>query len=49
MRRASSNLRWQIDFRSYDGTLLRSWLKADADAVLGPGYANLGFIDSKFV
>jgi uncharacterized protein (DUF1501 family) len=45
----NSNLKWQIDFRSYYGTLLRSWLKADADAVLGPGYPNVGFIDSKFV
>ncbi len=46
---SNGNLKWQTDFRSYYGTLLRSWFRADADAVLGPGYPNLGFIDSKFV
>ncbi len=41
---SNGNLPWQIDFRSYYGTVLRNWLKADADAVLGKGFANLGCV-----
>ncbi|HKF45354.1 MAG TPA: DUF1501 domain-containing protein [Thermoanaerobaculia bacterium] len=45
----NGNLTWQTDFRSYYGTVLRDWLKADADAVLGKGYPNLGFVNASYV
>jgi len=44
----NGNLRWQIDFRSYYGTVLRGWLKADADAVLGKGFADLGCVNGAY-
>lgn len=41
----NGNLPWQIDFRSYYGTILTSFLGVpDVAAVLGTGYPNLGFI-----
>jgi uncharacterized protein (DUF1501 family) len=45
----NGNLPWQIDFRSYYGTILADWLKADAAAILGAGYPNLGCIDKTYV
>ena len=45
----NGNLPWQTDFRSYYGTILRSWLKADADAVLGNGFADLGCVNPAYV
>ena len=42
---SNGNLPWQIDFRSYYGTVLSSFLKVpDVAAVLGTGYPNLGCI-----
>jgi uncharacterized protein (DUF1501 family) len=41
----NGNLKWQTDFRSYYGTVLRDWLKTDSAAILGPGYPNLGFVN----
>jgi uncharacterized protein (DUF1501 family) len=45
----NGNLTWQTDFRSYYGTVLRDWLKADAEAILGKGYPNLGFVSPSYV
>ena len=45
----NGNLPWQTDFRSYYGTILKNWLKADSDAVLGPGYPNMGFVNPNYV
>ena len=45
----NGNLVWQTDFRSYYGTVLRDWLKADAAAILGKGYPNLGFVNPSYV
>jgi len=45
----NGNLPWQTDFRSYYGTVLKNWLKADSDAVLGPGYPNMGFVNPNSV
>ena len=45
----NGNLTWQTDFRSYYGTVLRDWLKADSDAILGKGYPNLGFVNKSLV
>ena len=45
----NGNLRWQTDFRSYYGTVLSDWLKTDSDAILGPGYPNLGFLNASYV
>jgi len=43
----NGNLPWQIDFRSYYGTVLSSWLGVpDVAAVLGAGYPNLGCVSS---
>lgn len=42
---ANGNLPWQIDFRSYYGTVLSRWLRVpDVAAVLGTGYPDLGCI-----
>ncbi|MDQ6893216.1 MAG: DUF1501 domain-containing protein [Acidobacteriota bacterium] len=41
----NGNLPWQIDFRSYYGTVLSNWLRVpDVAAVLGAGYPNLGCV-----
>ena len=45
----NGNLPWQNDFRSYYGTVLRDWLKTDADAILGKGYPNLGCVNPTYV
>ena len=45
----NGNLPWQNDFRSYYGTVLRDWLKTDADAILGKGYPNLGCVNASYV
>jgi uncharacterized protein (DUF1501 family) len=42
----NGNLTWQTDFRSYYGTVLRDWLKTDAEGILGKGYPNLGFVNA---
>ena len=42
---ANGNRRIENDFRSYYGTILQDWLGADAAAILGPGYPNLGFLN----
>ena len=45
---SNGNLSWQIDFRSYYGTILSDWLKVpDVSAILGKGYPNLGCVASK--
>lgn len=44
----NGNLKWQTDFRSYYGTILSDWLKADSDAVLGKGFANLGCVNKSY-
>jgi len=42
---SNGNLPWQIDFRSYYGTILSRFLGVpDVAAVLGTGYPDLGFI-----
>ena len=41
----NGNLKIENDFRSYYGTVLSDWLGADAAAILGAGWPNLGFID----
>jgi hypothetical protein len=38
----------QNDFRSYYGTILQDWLGADAAAILGPGYPNMGFVNRAY-
>ncbi|MEO8431452.1 MAG: DUF1501 domain-containing protein [Acidobacteriota bacterium] len=43
------NLQIENDFRSYYGTVLSDWLKADAAAVLGAGWPNLGFLNKGYV
>ena len=45
----NGNLKWQTDFRSYYGTVLRDWLKTDSEAILGKGYPNLGFVNTSYV
>jgi uncharacterized protein (DUF1501 family) len=42
---ANGNLAIENDFRSYYGTVLSDWLGADAGAILGAGWPNLGFLD----
>jgi uncharacterized protein (DUF1501 family) len=46
---SNGNLKVENDFRSYYGTLLSDWLKADSAAILGPGWPNLGFINKAYV
>ncbi|MDQ5858916.1 MAG: DUF1501 domain-containing protein, partial [Acidobacteriota bacterium] len=46
---ANGNRRIENDFRAYYGTILQDWLGADATAVLGPGYPNLGFLNRGYV
>ena len=45
----NGNLPWQTDFRSYYGTILRGWLKTDADAILGKGFPDLGCVNAGYV
>ena len=45
----NGNRRMQNDFRSYYGTILQDWLGADATAILGPGYPNMGFVNRAYV
>jgi uncharacterized protein (DUF1501 family) len=42
---ANGNLSIENDFRSYYGTILSDWLGADASAVLGAEWPNLGFVN----
>jgi uncharacterized protein (DUF1501 family) len=42
----NGNLLWQNDFRSYYGTILEDWLGADPSGILGPGFPNLGFLNT---
>jgi uncharacterized protein (DUF1501 family) len=46
---SNGNLLIQNDFRSYYGTMLSDWLGADASAILGASWPNLGFINKSFV
>ena len=46
---SNGNLKVENDFRSYYGTLLSDWLKADSSAILGAGWPNLGFINKAYV
>jgi uncharacterized protein (DUF1501 family) len=46
---ANGNRRIENDFRAYYGTVLQDWLGADATAILGPGYPNLGFLNRGYV
>ncbi len=45
---ANGNLHVENDFRSYYGTVLSDWLKADSSAILGSGWPNLGFLDPSY-
>lgn len=45
----NGNLKIENDFRSYYGTILSDWLKADSAAILGAGWPNLGFINKGYV
>ncbi len=45
---ANGNLLIENDFRSYYGTILSDWLGADAAAILGAAWPNLGFINKSF-
>jgi len=44
----NGNLSIQNDFRSYYGTVLSDWLGADAAAILGAGWPNLGFVNKSY-
>ncbi|HKF45138.1 MAG TPA: DUF1501 domain-containing protein [Thermoanaerobaculia bacterium] len=45
---SNGNLKIENDFRSYYGTILSDWLKADANAILG-SWPNLGFVNKGYV
>jgi uncharacterized protein (DUF1501 family) len=45
---SNGNLRIENDFRSYYGTILSDWLKADSAAILGLGWPNLGFLNKGY-
>ena len=45
---SNGNLKIENDFRSYYGTILSDWLKADATAILG-SWPNLGFINKAYI
>ena len=45
---SNGNLAIENDFRSYYGTILSDWLGADAAAVLGAEWPNLGFVNRSF-
>lgn len=46
---SNGNRRMVNDFRSYYGTILQDWLGADAAAILGPGWPNMGFLNRGYV
>jgi len=46
---SNGNLKIENDFRSYYGTILSDWLKADSGAILDPGWPNLGFLNKGYV
>ena len=46
---ANGNLQIENDFRSYYGTVLSDWLGADASAILGAEWPNLGFVKKGYV
>ena len=46
---SNGNLTIENDFRSYYGTILSDWLKADSAAILGAGWPNMGFINKAFI
>jgi len=46
---SNGNLLVENDFRSYYGTILSDWLKADSGAILGGGWPNLGFVNRSYV
>jgi uncharacterized protein (DUF1501 family) len=46
---SNGNLLVENDFRSYYGTILSDWLKADSSAILGSGWPNLGFLNRSYV
>ncbi len=46
---SNGNLLVENDFRSYYGTILADWLKADSAAILGSGWPNLGFLNKRYV
>jgi uncharacterized protein (DUF1501 family) len=46
---SNGNLVFENDFRSYYGTILSDWLKADSSAILGTGWPNLGFVNKGYV
>lgn len=41
---SDGNPRFKVDFRSVYGTILTKWLNADAHAILGADYENIGFL-----
>jgi uncharacterized protein (DUF1501 family) len=45
----NGNRTMQNDFRSYYGTILQDWLGADAAAILGAGWPNIGFLNRAYV
>ncbi|HKD12127.1 MAG TPA: DUF1501 domain-containing protein [Thermoanaerobaculia bacterium] len=45
---ANGNLLIENDFRSYYGTVLSDWLGADASAILGASWPNLGFVNKSY-
>jgi uncharacterized protein (DUF1501 family) len=45
---SNGNLKIENDFRSYYGTILSDWLKADATAILG-SWPNLGFLNKAYI
>jgi len=46
---SNGNLKIENDFRSYYGTILSDWLKADSSAILGAGWPNMGFVNKGYV
>ena len=44
----NGNLKIENDFRSYYGTVLSDWLGADAAAILGADWPNLGFLNASY-
>jgi uncharacterized protein (DUF1501 family) len=45
---SNGNLKIENDFRSYYGTILSDWLKADATAILG-SWPSLGFLNKAYI
>jgi uncharacterized protein (DUF1501 family) len=46
---SNGNRRIVNDFGSYYGTILEDWLGADAAAILGAGWPNMGFVNREYV